>query len=109
MDVRQSLISMLQQLLGDMVVLQQQGAGYYSCIPIARRYNKLLKQAHVALGASNGLMETFEDQEEVDPKDPADKYKVIQAIRIEINQLITLLKASLQEDPAAPARGESPK
>ena len=54
-------------------------------------------------------METFEDQEEVDPKDPADKYKVIQAIRIEINQLITLLKASLQEDPAAPARGESPK
>lgn len=93
MDVGQSLIRMLQQLLEDMQVIQQQGAGYYSCIPIARRYNKLLGQAKLLLGQSNPLIGTFENIEEADPKDPGEKMKVVQGVRVEIGQLVVLLKA----------------
>jgi hypothetical protein len=97
MDMRNSLIRMLKQLLEDIHVLQQQGAGYYSCIPMTRRYNKLLEQARHYFGAENNLIKTFDDLPESDPKDPADKMKVVQGIRIEIGQLITLLDASKEE------------
>jgi hypothetical protein len=83
---------MLKQLLEDMLALQQLGAGYYSCVPLARRYNKLLGQAR-ALSQNGGLVTTFDDLEEDDPKDPADKMKVVQGIRIEIGQLIALLES----------------
>jgi hypothetical protein len=85
---------MLRQLLQDMNVLHQQGAGYYSCIPIIDRYNKLLGQAKTIFDSDDSLMNTFEDQEESDPKDPADKMKIVQAIRIEAGQLISLLDSS---------------
>ena len=94
MDVRTSLIRMLQQLLNDMLVIQQQGAGYYSCIPLARRYNKLLGQAKSLFTAGDGLIGTFENVEEIDPKDPADKMKAVQAIRVEIGQLLVLLEST---------------
>ena len=94
MDVRTSLIRMLQQLLNDMLVIQQQGAGYYSCIPLARRYNKLLGQAKTLFTAGDGLIGTFENVEEIDPKDPADKMKAVQAIRVEIGQLLVLLEST---------------
>lgn len=94
MEVREPLIKMLKQLLKDMQVLQQQGAGYYSCIPISQRYNKLLGQARGLFGEGHGLADTFEELSASDPKDPADKMKVIQSIRIEIGQLITLLEAT---------------
>ncbi|MBX7258709.1 MAG: hypothetical protein K1Y02_20275 [Candidatus Hydrogenedentes bacterium] len=94
MDVRVSLIRMLQQLHSDMLVIQQQGAGYYSCTPFARRYNKLLEQARKLFTSTHGLIETFEDIAENDPKDPADKMKVVQAIRVEIGQLLTLLEST---------------
>ena len=90
MDVRSMLIKMLRQLVEDMLVIQQQGAGYYSCVSIARRYNKLLGQARILLG-DNGLASTFQDIEEIEPKDPGEKMKVVQGIRIEIGQLIVLL------------------
>jgi hypothetical protein len=99
MDVRTSLIAMLKQLRDDMLVIQQQGAGYYSCTPLARRYNKLLGQVRTVLPGSDGLIGTFEDIVESDPKDPADKMKVVQSIRVEIGQLLTLLE-SLGKDGA---------
>ncbi len=94
LDVRNSLIRMLKQLIEDMMVIQQQGAGYYSCIPLVKRYNKLLGQSVSLFPGGNGLIATFEKLEESDPKDPADKMKVVQAIRIEIGQLLALLESS---------------
>ena len=99
MDVRTSLIAMLKQLRDDMLVIQQQGAGYYSCTPLARRYNKLLGQVRAVLPKSDGLIGTFEDIPEADPKDPADKMKGVQSIRVEIGQLLSLLE-SLGKDGA---------
>lgn len=97
MDTRLALISMLQQLLEDTQVLHQQGAGYYSCTPIIHRYNKLLGQARGLFEGKGGLIETFEDQEERDPKDPADKMVVMQGMRVEVGQLISLLEALGEE------------
>ena len=97
MDSRTALVPMLQRLLEDTQVLHQQGAGYYSCMPIIHRYNKLLGQARVLFDSANGLIGTFEDQTEQDPIDPADKMVVMQGIRVEVGQLISLLE-SLGED-----------
>lgn len=93
MDTREPLIKMLRQLLEDMMVLYQQGAGYYSCIPIIRRYNKLLATAKPLFPDNNALIETFEPIAEKDPNDPADKMTIIQGIRVEIGQLVTLLES----------------
>lgn len=93
MDTRVALIKMLQQLLDDTYVIGQQGAGYYSCIPVIHRYNKLLDQARSLFHEENSLISTFEDQAERDPNDPADKLKVMQGIRVEAGQLVSLLKA----------------
>ena len=98
MDLRDSLVRMLRQLLQDMQVLQQQGAGYYSCIPVAKRYNKLMLQARDLFPGTTGLMSTFDEIEEADPKDPGEKMKVMQGIRIEIGQLITLLETTREEN-----------
>jgi hypothetical protein len=95
---------MLRQLLQDTLAIQQQGAGYYSCTPITRRYNKLLDQARSMLPEENSLISTFEALVEADPKDPSEKMKVIQGIRVEIGQLISLVETK----PASEDRsGES--
>lgn len=90
---RTSLLGMLKQLREDMLAIQQLGAGYYSCIPIIVRYNKLLHHAKVLTPAENALVTSFEDIPEDDPLDPGDKMKVVQAIRIEIGQLLSLLES----------------
>jgi hypothetical protein len=92
--MRESLISMLHQLLKEMDYVQSQGAGYYTCTPFARRFNKLSVQASRFLGEGNLLMESFEALDEADPKDPADKSKRLLGIRIEIGQLIALLEST---------------
>ena len=97
MKVRESLVRMLKQLSEDTLVMQSQGAGYYTCIPLARRYNKLLGQAR-DLYPGGGLVSTFDDIPEEDPKDPSDKMKVVQGIRIEISQLVTLLESTDEDD-----------
>lgn len=98
MEKRTSLIRMLRQLLEDMAAVQQQGAGYYSCAPVANRFNKLLGQARTLFSPGDGLIDTFDDLPLSEPKDPGDKFKVLQAIRIEIGQLITLLDSSSDGD-----------
>ena len=97
MDKRTAIIPMLERLLEDTQVLHQQGAGYYSCTPIIHRYNKLLDQSRTLFQGKDNLISTFEDQPEQDPNDPADKMKVLQGIRIEVGQLISLL-GSLGKD-----------
>ena len=94
MDMRESLLHMLQSLLKEMDYVQSQGAGYYTCSPFARRYNKLLSQSAALLGEDNGLITTFEALDEKDPKDPGDKSKMLLGIRIEIGQLIALLEST---------------
>lgn len=94
MDTRKTLVLMLRQLLKEMEIVSSQGAGYYTCAPFARRYNKLLEQGRKLFVGGDDVINTFEPIEESDPKDPADKSKVLLAIRIEISQLITLLEAT---------------
>jgi hypothetical protein len=94
---RESLVMMLHELLREMDMVQSQGAGYFTCSPFARRFNKLLGASN-ALGSGSTIMETFETLDEKDPKDPADKSKMLLGIRIEIGQLITLLESLKEGD-----------
>ena len=97
MDLRASLVRMIGQLLQDMSTIQPTGSGYYSCTPFARRYNKLLEQSRRLHAPNDALISTFEDIPEADPKDPSDKMKILQSIRIECGQLIALLESSREE------------
>ncbi len=99
MDLRQSLVRMINQMLQDMQIIQHQGSGYYTCTPFARRYNNMLEQARKLYPDGHALLDTFEEIPDADPKDPADKMKVLQSIRIECGQLIALLE-STSEDSA---------
>ncbi|NLN94008.1 MAG: hypothetical protein GX130_11980 [Candidatus Hydrogenedens sp.] len=92
MDNNTILVQMLRQLLKEMEIVSSQGAGYYTCVPFARRFNKLLEQARNLHGAENAFLHTFESLEEHDPKDPSDKSNVLLGIRVEISQLITYLE-----------------
>lgn len=94
MDLRASLVRMINQMLQDMEVIQHQGSGYYTCTPFARRYNKLLQQARHLYSGEDALLGTFEEIAEADPKDPSDKMKVLQGIRIECGQLIAFLEST---------------
>jgi len=93
MSPRETMIYMLTKLLKEMDYVQSQGAGYYTCSPFSKRFNKLLGQTHHIFGDANLLIDTFENLDETDPKDPADKSKRLLEIRIEITQLIGLLEA----------------
>ena len=92
MSVRESLTAMLNQLQVDMQVLNQMGAGYYSCIPFLKRYNKLLRLARPLFPPEDGLIQSFDELPEEDPKDPMQKSNVVQNIKVESSQLIALLK-----------------
>jgi len=91
---------MLRKLLSEMDYVQSQGAGYYTCSPFARRFNKLLDQAITLIGAANPIIGTFDHIEEADPKDPGEKSKRLVQIRIEITQLISFFE-TIQEEPVA--------
>ncbi len=90
---------MLRDLLKEMDYVQSQGAGYFTCAPFAKRFNKLLTQGKSLFKEDNLLIATFEHIEEIDPKDPSDKSKRLLEIRIEITQLISFLE-TVQEDAA---------
>ena len=105
MSLRDTLMEMLHKLLDDMLTLHQQGAGYYSCKPFIRRFNKLLNQARTLFPDEHGLIETFDEAEEVDPKDPSEKMKIVQGLRVEIGQLLALLDSTRDETPAQEEKG----
>jgi hypothetical protein len=98
MSENESILNMLGQLLKEMDVVQSQGAGYYTCTPFAKRFNRLLAHTREVLASKNGLLATFEALDENDPKDPADKLKVLLEIRIEIGQLIALIESADPEE-----------
>ena len=100
MDKRATLINMLHQLLKEMELVTSQGAGYYTCVPFAKRYNKLLTQAATLFHEDNGIVSTFEQMPDSDPKDPSAKGKFIQEIRVETTQLISLLESTRDEGTA---------
>ncbi len=100
MNRRKPLIQMLQQLLKDMEIVSSQGAGYYTCVPFARRFNKLRGQAALMFPASDSLMSTFEELSEIDPKDPSEKGNVLLGVRVETTQLIALLESTEEESEA---------
>lgn len=93
MDNRTILIKMLRKLEEETTVVVSQGAGYYTCVPFIKRFNKLLEQARKLFEGNDGLIDTFEALPAADPKDPGEKGKVLLEIHIEINQLVTLLDA----------------
>jgi hypothetical protein len=88
---------MLRQLLKEMEIVSSQGSGYYTCIPFAQRYNKLMDQAQKLFPDEFGIIGTFSAIAEADPKDPTDKIKALLGIRIEISQLIAYLESSAEE------------
>ena len=92
MNEGEILVKMLRHLLKEMEIVSAQGAGYYTCAPFAQRFNKLLGEAQRLYGSS-GIMATFAALKTDDPKDPADKSKVLLEIRIEAGQLISLLES----------------
>ncbi len=92
MDAHAILLHMLKQLLKEMEIVSSQGAGYYTCVPFARRYNKLFEQARRLHDENSGLLETFQEFAESDPKDPSDKSNVLLGIRVEVSQLIAFLE-----------------
>lgn len=92
-DTFQALLHMLRQLLKEMEIVSSQGSGYYTCVPFASRFNKLLTLARTLPGLDAALLGTFSPLEECDPKDPADKSRVLLGIRVEISQLISLLES----------------
>lgn len=94
MNKRLTLVNMLHQLQKEMEIVTSQGAGYYTCAPFATRFNKLLEQARTLFPPSDGLIGTFSEQDESDPKDPAAKSKYLLGLRIEIGQLISLLEST---------------
>ncbi|NLV41225.1 MAG: hypothetical protein GXY15_08340 [Candidatus Hydrogenedentes bacterium] len=92
-DTFQAPLHMLRQLLKEMEIVSSQGSGYYTCVPFASRYNKMLGLARTLPGLDSALLGTFSPLEEGDPKDPADKSRVLLGIRVEISQLIALLES----------------
>lgn len=100
MDTRKTLLNMLRKLREEMDVVMSQGAGYYTCVPFIKRFNKLLEQSRLLFSPEDTLIDTFEALVPNDPKDPGEKGKVLLEIHIEINQLMTLLEA-VPEEPRA--------
>lgn len=100
MSKRDTLVNMLRQLLKELELVTSQGAGYYTCAPFALRYNKLLGQARTLFHEQDDIVNTFDDMPENDPKDPGEKGKFLQAIRVEATQLISLLESTRGEDSA---------
>ncbi len=92
-----TLCKMLKMLLGDLRDLEHRGAGYYSAVPYADRYNKLLGQIKSIYPEQAGLLGTFEEMKPSSSSDPADKAKAVEKLIVEIGQLIAFIEASFEE------------
>jgi hypothetical protein len=92
-----TLYKMLKMLLRDLRDLEHRGAGYFSAVPYAERYNKLLGQVRSIYPEQAGLLGTFEEMKPSSSSDPADKAKAVEKLIVEIGQLIAFIEASFEE------------
>ena len=92
-----TLYKMLKMLLGDLRDLEHRGAGYYSAVPYADRYNKLLGLIRSIYPEDAGLLGTFEEMKPTSSTDPADKAKAIEKLIVETGQLIAFIEASFED------------
>jgi hypothetical protein len=99
MNDKKVLLEMLKTLYNDISNIQQKGAGYYSTGPFVERYNKLLNRAKKLFSEETDILEIFSEAEDTNSVDPADKSKTAQKVALELNQLITFIKAALEEGP----------
>ena len=94
-----TLHRMLKMLLRDLRDLEHRGAGYYSVVPYADRYNKLLSQIRAIYPEDADLLGTFEEMKPPSSSDPAIKVKAVEQLIVEIGQLIAFIEASFDEQP----------
>ena len=92
-----TLHRMLKMLLRDLRDLEHRGAGYYSVVPYADRYNKLLGQIRGIYPEDTDLLGTFEQMKPPSSSDPAIKVKAVEQLIVEIGQLIAFIEASFEE------------
>jgi hypothetical protein len=97
---------MLKMLLGDLRDLEHRGAGYYSVVPYADRYNKLLGQVRATYPQDTQLLSTFEEMAPPSSSDPAAKVKAVEQLIVEIGQLIAFIEASFEEEEREKEEGE---
>ena len=88
---------MLETLVGDLRDLEHRGAGYYSVVPYAERYNKLLGQIKAIYPENAALLATFAEVTPTASSDPAVKLKSVEQLIVEINQLLAFIEASSHE------------
>ena len=92
-----TVYKMLKMLLRDLRDLEHRGAGYFSAVPYADRYNKLLGLIRSIYPEQAGLLGTFEEMKPSSSTDPADKAKAVEKLIVEIGQLIAFIEASFEE------------
>ena len=92
-----TVYKMLKMLLRDLRDLEHRGAGYFSAVPYAERYNKLLGLIRSIYPEDLGLLGTFDEMKPTSSTDPADKAKAIEQLIVEIGQLIAFIEASFEE------------
>jgi hypothetical protein len=97
---KKTLYKMLKMLLQDLRDLEHRGAGYYSAVPYAERYNKLLAQVRAAYPEDAGLLGTFEEMVPQSSTDSAVKAKAVERLIVEIGQLIAFIDASFEAEGA---------
>jgi hypothetical protein len=109
-EQKKTLLSMARAFRTDIQDIQQKGAGYYSCDPFVKRYNKLLAKAReLFAGGQTALLDSFDELEDTKSVDPTDKMKVTQRVIIELGQLIAFMESIInQEEQKRRARAESP-
>jgi len=97
---KKTLHRMLKMLLRDLRDLEHRGAGYYSAVPYAERYNKLLGQIRTLYPDDAELLGTFEDMVPESSTDSAVKAKAVERLIVEIGQLIVFIDASFEAEGA---------
>ncbi len=95
---KKTLHKMLKMLLRDLRDLEHRGAGYYSAVPYAERYNKLLGQIRASYPDDAELLGTFEDMVPESSTDSAAKAKAVERLIVEIGQLMAFIEASFEEE-----------
>ena len=97
-EEKKTLLAMARVFRTDIQDIQQKGAGYYTCAPFVSRYNKLLSKARELFGeAQKAILDSFDEVEDTESVDPADKMKVTQRVLIELGQLIALMETTITQ------------